>query len=56
LKNLTGRIFSESFMQRSTILFEMTGIPALQRLYPSLPMLPAHVERREFEYKRIHAA
>ena len=31
---------------------EMTGIQALERLHPSLPMLPAHVERLEFEYKR----
>jgi hypothetical protein len=31
---------------------EMTGIQALERLHPSLPMLPAHVERQEFEYKR----
>ena len=31
---------------------EMTGIQALPRLHPSLPMLPGHVEREEFEYKR----
>ncbi len=31
---------------------EMTGIQALERLHPSLPMLPGHVERQEFEYKR----
>jgi hypothetical protein len=31
---------------------EMTGIQALERLHPSLPMLPGHVERLEFEYKR----
>jgi hypothetical protein len=31
---------------------EMTGIQALERLHPGLPMLPGHVERREFEYKR----
>jgi DDE superfamily endonuclease len=30
----------------------MTGIQALERLHPSLPMLPGHVERQEFEYKR----
>jgi hypothetical protein len=31
---------------------EMTGIQALERLHPSLPMLPGHVEREEFEYER----
>jgi len=31
---------------------EMTGIQALERLHPSLPMQPDHVERQEFEYKR----
>lgn len=31
---------------------EMTGIQALERLHPSLPMQPGHVEREEFEYKR----
>ena len=30
----------------------MTGIQALERLAPSLPMRPGLVERREFEYKR----
>jgi hypothetical protein len=31
---------------------EMTGIQALERLHPSLPMQPGHVERQEFEYER----
>jgi hypothetical protein len=31
---------------------EMTGVQALERLHPSLPMLPGHVERVEFEYER----
>src|SRR6202140_710373 len=30
----------------------MTGIQALQRAAPSLPMKPGHVERHEFEYIR----
>jgi hypothetical protein len=30
----------------------MTGIQALERAAPSLPMKPGHVERREFEYVR----
>ncbi len=31
---------------------EMTGIQALERLHPCLPMQPGHVERQEFEYQR----
>jgi hypothetical protein len=31
---------------------EMTGLQALERLHPSLPMQPGHVERQEFEYER----
>jgi hypothetical protein len=31
---------------------EMTGIQALERLHPDLPMFPGHVERLEFEYER----
>jgi hypothetical protein len=31
---------------------EMTGIQALERAAPGLPMKPQHVERREFEYVR----
>ena len=31
---------------------EMTGVQALERLHPSLPMLPGRVERVEFEYDR----
>jgi hypothetical protein len=30
----------------------MTGIQALQRVAPGLPMAPGKVERREFEYRR----
>jgi len=30
----------------------MTGIQALERAAPGLPMVPGKVERREFEYKR----
>lgn len=30
----------------------MTGIQALERLAPSLPMQPGQVERQEFEYRR----
>jgi hypothetical protein len=31
---------------------ELTGVPALERLHPGLPMAPGHVERREFAYRR----
>ena len=31
---------------------EMTGVQAIERKYPGLPMLPGKVERIEFEYKR----
>ena len=31
---------------------EMTGIQALERAAPTLPMKSSHVERREFEYVR----
>jgi hypothetical protein len=35
---------------RTASIDEMTGIQALERAAPSLPMLPGKVERREFEY------
>lgn len=31
---------------------EMTGVQALERKHPGLPLRPGKVERREFEYKR----
>jgi len=31
---------------------EMTGVQALERKHPGLPLAPGKVERREFEYKR----
>lgn len=31
---------------------ELTGVQALERLHPGLPMTPGHVQRREFEYRR----
>jgi hypothetical protein len=31
---------------------ELTGVQALERLHPGLPMAPGKVERREFEYVR----
>jgi len=36
--------------QRIESIDEMTGVQALERKHPDLPMLPGKVERREFEY------
>ena len=38
--------------QRVESLDEMTGVQALERKHPDLPLLPGKVERREFEYIR----
>ena len=38
--------------QRTESVDEMTGVQALERKHPGLPMLPGHVERQEFEYIR----
>lgn len=38
--------------QRTESTDEMTGVQALERKHPGLPMLPGKVERREFEYIR----
>lgn len=38
--------------QRTESLDEMTGIQALERKHPGLPMCPGKIERREFEYVR----
>jgi transposase len=38
--------------QRIEITDEMTGVQALERKHPDLPMLPGKVQRREFEYIR----
>ena len=37
---------------RTVSIDEMTGIQALERIAPTLPMRPGRVERREFEYRR----
>src|SRR6202163_2642892 len=37
---------------RTVSIDEMTGIQALERIAPGLPMKPGKVERREFEYRR----
>lgn len=38
--------------QRFESIDEMTGVQALERKHPDLPMVPGKVERREFEYIR----
>lgn len=38
--------------QRTECVDEMTGVQALERNHPGLPLLPGKVERIEFEYKR----
>ena len=38
--------------QRLESTDEMTGVQALERKHPTLPLLPGKVERREFEYIR----
>ena len=38
--------------QKTLSVDEMTGIQALERIAPTLPMEPGKVERREFEYRR----
>jgi len=36
--------------ERTVCIDEMTGIQALERLAPDLPLRPGKVQRREFEY------
>ncbi|HEY5002368.1 MAG TPA: transposase, partial [Ktedonobacteraceae bacterium] len=38
--------------ERTVSLDEMTGVQAIERKHPDLPMLSGHVLRREFEYIR----
>jgi transposase len=38
--------------ERTISMDELTGVQALQRKHPDLPMQPSHVLRREFEYIR----
>lgn len=38
--------------ERTESLDEMTGVQALERKHPGLPLCPGKVERREFEYIR----
>jgi transposase len=38
--------------ERTVSTDELTGVQALERRYPGLPLVPGKVERREFEYTR----
>jgi transposase len=38
--------------ERTVSTDELTGVQALERAHPGLPMAPGQVERREFEYRR----
>jgi transposase len=38
--------------ERTISMDELTGVQAIERKHPDLPMQPAHVLRREFEYIR----
>ncbi len=38
--------------ERTISLDELTGVQALERKHPDVPMQPGHVRRREFEYVR----
>jgi transposase len=38
--------------ERTISLDELTGVQALERKYPDLPLQPGHILRREFEYLR----
>lgn len=37
---------------RTVSIDEMTGVQALEKIAPNLPMIPGKVERQEFEYRR----
>jgi DDE superfamily endonuclease len=37
---------------RTVSIDELTGVQALEKIAPPLPMKPGHVERQEFEYRR----
>ena len=50
--NVYRSAIEESQTTRTVSVDEMTGIQALERIAPSLPMQPGKVERREFEYVR----
>jgi len=38
--------------ERTVSTDELTGVQAVERTHPGLPLAPGHVQRREFEYER----
>lgn len=38
--------------ERTISMDELTGVQAIERKHPDLPMVPGHMLRREFEYIR----
>jgi transposase len=38
--------------ERTVSTDELTGVQAVERKHPGLPLAPGHVQRREFEYER----
>jgi len=52
LPSFTGAIERAKLGERTVCIDEMTGIQALERLAPDLPLRPGKVQRREFEYIR----
>lgn len=47
-----GQARADAKTVRTVSIDEMTGIQALERIAPDLPMQPGKVERHEFEYRR----
>lgn len=48
----TARVRYQQLGTHTISIDEMSGIQALERTAPALPLQPGHVERREFEYVR----
>src|SRR5436305_1330026 len=51
---LRARIVLAAAGERVISTDELTGVQALERKHPGLPLAPGKVERREFEYVRRH--
>jgi hypothetical protein len=49
---MRGRLNEHCLGERTISMDELTGVQAIERKFPDLPMQPGHVLRREFEYIR----
>jgi hypothetical protein len=49
---MRGRLNEHGLGERTISMDELTGVQAIERKFPDLPMQPGHVLRREFEYIR----